>query len=171
LEKLSSKGEPQIDGAGILTTEMDKADQSNRTAIAFMRGQVDGQNKARFAESLAELKRRELQGADIKIADYIAQTYQEKMPCYAINHPTPHVLTQMYNQVAKLAGFVPAPSEMNAYDMGRATLPAGNGGLTPYCVEALDLAYPHESHWFSANNRITGEIARKWDRIHNLKAS
>jgi len=71
LEKLSSKGVPRIDGADILITEMNYAEQANQAAISFMRGQIDGQNKTRFQASLAEMKHREALGADVKIADYI----------------------------------------------------------------------------------------------------
>lgn len=164
LEKLSSKGVPRIDGADILTAEMDRIGHGPRAAIAFMRGKVDGQNQPRLQASLDEMKRREGLGADVQIADYIADTYRDRMPCYSINHPAPHVLFQMYNQVAKLLGFTPVPDTISHYDLGRATLPAGNGGLTPYCVEALGLNYDAEPHWFPATNKNAQDVARQWQK-------
>lgn len=164
LEKLSSKGVPRIDGDEILLAEMDRVGHAGRAAIAFMRGAVDMQNQTRFQTALNELKRREAMGADIQIADYIAQTYRDQMPCFSINHPTPHVLFEMYNQVAKLAGFAPVPDKISPYDMGRATLPAGNGGLTPYCVDALGLSYAPEVQWFSATNKNAQDLVRRWDK-------
>jgi len=164
LEKLSSKGVPRIDGADILIAEMDRLGHATRAALAFMRGQVDGQNQTRLTTSLAEMKKREALGADVLVADYIAQTYRERMPCYSINHPTPHVLIEMYNQVAKLAGFTPIPDQISPYDKGRATLPRSNGALTPYCVDALGLSYDAETHWFSAINKICHDVARNWKK-------
>lgn len=164
LEKLSSKGVPRIDGADILLAEMDRVGHASRAALAFMRGTVDMQNQTRLDAALAELKRREAMGADITIADYIAQTYRDQMPCFSINHPTPHVLFEMYNQVAKLAGFAPVPKTISPYDMGRATLPAGNGGLTPYCVAALGLSYGPEAQWFSATNKNAQDLVRHWNK-------
>lgn len=163
LEKLSSKGRPRIDGEDVLRAEMDRTGHGPRAAIAFMRGQVSGQNVARFQAALDEMRRREGLGADVRIADYIEATYREWMPCFAVNHPTPHVLFEMYNQVARLAGFTQISVErLTPYDIGRATLPAGNGGLTPYCVEELGLSYSAETHWFSSTNRLAQEIARRW---------
>lgn len=171
LEKLSSKGVPRIDGADILLREMDRLGHGMRGAVAFMKGQVDAQNDARFKSALSEIKRREGFGADVEIADYIEETYRDQMPCFSINHPTPHVLFEMYDQVAKLAGFTPIPKDVCAYDLGRATLPAGNGGLTPYCVGELGLNYASETQWFSSTNKIATEIARAWDRQHASKVT
>ena len=164
LEKLSSKGKPFIDGEDVLRAEMDRIGSGPRAAVSFMRGQVDGQNQTRLQAALAEMKRREGLGADIKIADYIADSYQDRMPCYAINHPAPHVLFEMYAQVAKLAGFAPLPDSISPYDLGRAVLPRGNGGLTPYCVDALGLNYAAETHWFSAINKSCHDIAKAWEK-------
>jgi hypothetical protein len=166
LEKLSSKGVPRIDGEDVLRAEMARLGSGPRGAISFMRGRVPGQNQTRLQASLDEMRRREGLGADVKIADYIADSYRDQMPCYAINHPAPHVLFKMYDQVAKLAGFPPVPATISPYDMGRAALPRGNGGLTPYCVAELGLNYAPDSHWFSAINGICNEVARAWDREH-----
>lgn len=164
LEKLSSKGVPRIDGAEIFLAEIDRVGHANRAVLGLMQGAVDMQNKSRFEASLDELRRREAMGADIQIADYIAQTYQDHMPCFSINHPTPHVLFAMYAQVAKLAGFAPLPEKLSPYDLGRAALPAGNGGLTPYCVDALGLSYGAEPHWFSATHKNAQDLARRWTK-------
>jgi len=141
LEKLSSKGVPVIDGESVLRAEMDKRGEGARTALALTRGQVDGQNEIRFKSALSELQRREEMGADVSVADYIDATYIERMPCYSVNHPAPHT----------------------EYDIGRATLPAGTGGLSPYCVDALGLKYGPDTHWFSQTNRLAREVAKKWE--------
>ncbi len=165
LEKLSSKGVARIDGEDIVRAEMDRLGHGPRGAISFVKGLVDGQNQSRMRESLAEMKRREAMGSAVFIADYIENTYHERMPCYSINHPTPHVLFEMYNQVSALAGFKKIDVDnVSHYDLGRATLPGGNGGLTPYCVDALGLNYGPETQWFAPTNKLALEIGKRWTK-------
>ena len=161
LEKVSSKGKPWIDGADVLLNAA-KDIPPQKVLLNFQRGLIDGQNQKRFAESLDNLRTRESNGSSVFISDYIRNTYKSRLPCFSINHPTPHVLIELYNQVAKIAGFDKVIDQnMSEYDMGRATLPAGTGALSPYCVEALGLQYSHDSHWFSKESSIANIVLKR----------
>jgi hypothetical protein len=160
LEKLSSKGKPYIDGKEILVAAMAKAGLK-RGLLDFQNGRIDGQNKQRLTASLAEMHRREALGADVFAASYIEETYRERLPCYSINHPAPHVLFHLYNQIAKMAGFhIIDEKTISNYDYARAVLPLGTSGLTPYCVDALDLKYAHDPHWLSKEAVICKQIIK-----------
>lgn len=160
LERLSSKGIERMFGADIVLEELAKAGP-NKAAINYMRGEVSGQNLPRFAAALDEMRAREAAGSHVFIADFIADTFRDHMPCYSINHPSPHVLFEMYNQIAALADFTPIDVDsVTPYDLGRATLPQGHCALTPYCVAELGLHYGPEPHWFATNNRMAQAVIR-----------
>ncbi len=154
MEKLASKGSARVDGGGCFIDALKKyGDVQARSK--YLSGEIDAQNQIRLDASLAEMQRRENLGADIEIAEYIRQTYQERLPCYAINHPTPHVLVHVYNQIAALAGFEKCDlGTMTKVQAGRSVLPRGTGAISPYCVEALGLEYVHDDHWFGNLNQI-----------------
>lgn len=163
MEKIASKGELRIQGADLLRAEASRVG-IRRAVINYMDGAVDGENVARFTASLDEMRRREATGADVRIADYIADTYKETIPCYAIHHPAAHVLVEMYNQIAAQAEFTPLDFDaLSQADIGRATLPQGITALTPYCADALGLYYEHEPHWYATTSRLCKELQVAWE--------
>lgn len=170
MEKNTSKGNVRVDGAKYLVSALD-THAKGKALNMYLTGEIDTENGARLAASLGEMERRESLGADVCVADYVRQTYQERLPCYSINHPTPHVLQHVYNQIASLAGFKKADlAAMSHRDRGRKVLPDGIGALTPYCVEALNLQYTHPDHWFSRLNSASQYVATQHAakrEIHN----
>lgn len=158
IERYASKGVNKFDGADIVLDEV-KREGPGKAALNYMKGQVPGQNLERFMRSLDELRSRENQGADVKVADYITDTFRDQMPCQSINHPSPHVLFEMYNQIADIAGFaqIDVPN-LPPYEIGRSTLPQGHCALSPYCVDELGLNYGPETHWFATTNRLVRDV-------------
>ncbi len=160
IERIASKGVNRIDGADIVLDEVKRVGPS-KAALNYMRGEVVGQNRQRFEASLDTLRSKEHAGADVKIADFIAENYQGRVPCFSINHPAPYVLFEMYNQIAAMADLHPIDeSKVSSYDLGRSTLPQGHCALSPYCVDELNLSYGAETHWFATTNRLVQEVIR-----------
>ncbi len=160
IERYASKGVQRIDGSDIVLDEVKRV--GHREAVLnYMKGQVKGRNLERFTRSLEELRNRESRGADIKIADYISDTFRDRVPCQSINHPAPHVLFEMYNQIADIAGFTKIDAAtLPPYEIGRSTLPQGHCALSPYCVEELGLNYGAETHWFATMNRLVRDVVQ-----------
>lgn len=154
MEKLASKGNPKVDGGKYFTDALNEYGEV-QARLKYLVGDIKTENDVRLNASLEEMERRERLGADVKLADYVRQTYRERLPNYSINHPAPHVLVHAYNQIAVLAGFSNISIEtMTDIQIGRATLPKGTGSLSPYCVETLGLGYSHSTHWFGDLNKI-----------------
>lgn len=154
MEKLASKGDSRVDGSQYFTDALTEYGEV-QARVKYLSGDIKTENDVRLNASLTEMERREELGADVKLADYVRQTYREKLPSYSINHPAPHVLIHAYNQIAALAGFPNVCLEtMTDFQIGRATLPNGTGSLSPYCVETLGLDYAHSTHWFGDLNKI-----------------
>ncbi len=154
LEVVSSKGVNRVQGMEHLVGPMAERPRG-QVVQRFLQNEYDMKVGERFRRSVDEMRYRENQGADVKIADYIADTHRERPVAYAINHPLPHVLDHMYAQLTALLGAKRVPyEERGHFDSGRLHLPLANRAFTPWVVEELGLEYPHDTHWYSSSVKL-----------------
>ena len=144
-EMFSLNGKNMFFGADNLIAEAQQTsfeDMSKR----FYQGDLQTDQRARFENSIAELK--ESEETTIKISDFIASHYQEFPMAAAIAHPTPNVVRELLLRLVRHIDIETHYADVfDTFQMGRLALPLGNRAFTPFDVEALGLNYPFDIDW------------------------
>lgn len=154
LEKISSKGTSIICGADELKRS-ELWPHKTKLLNAFIRGEIDMRVTERFSESLTRIADTEVKWCDVVISDYINETYRDKPLLYAINHPTQHVLFELWSRVAVALNIVPDQARFNdPITWAKRALGAADRSLTPYDVSAHGLNFRENDHWFGQAARL-----------------
>ncbi|MDG1376052.1 MAG: hypothetical protein P8P56_03325 [Yoonia sp.] len=140
-----------INGQNTFFGEADLVEAAKATSFEdmtkrFFRGELQTDTQARLDESLRVLAASEQD--TIKISDFIAENYQNFPVAFAVAHPAPPVIAELFVRlVAKLDLGAYYDHDLDAYQIGRLALPLGNRAFTPYDVETLGLKYPFDLDW------------------------
>lgn len=144
-EMFSINGRNTFFGANDLV-EAAKATSFGEMTQRFYRGELRTDTQARLDESLRVLAASETD--TVKISDFVAENYQNFPVAYAIAHPAPPVIAELFVRlVAQLDLGAYYDHNLDIYQTGRLALPLGNRAFTPYDVETLGLKYPHDIDW------------------------
>lgn len=112
----------------------------------FYAGQLQTGQRSRLDQSLATLAASEED--TVQISDFITNNFQNSPAAYAIAHPAPSVITELFIRlVARLELTKHYDVNLEPYQIGRLALPLGNRAFTPYDVDILELAYPYDIDW------------------------
>lgn len=103
LEIIASKGKSVIHGA-----EQILRGQEGRKPVKIFKdyynGEIDMECEARVLGSIERIAQKEAEDCDIKIADYLSATWRQQPTLYGINHPTQHVVFEMFKRVCEKVG-------------------------------------------------------------------
>ena len=159
LEIVASKGKSVIRGAEAIVAAW-QGRKTIKVLEDYVAGRIDMGNAARVTASLTKLAANEAAHCDIVISDYIAGTLRSQPALWAINHPTQHILFEMFRRLCDHVGWrYDAGFRDNLVAWDQRALPKSTRALSPYDVDALRLSYPHDTHWFGqANKMITQAI-------------
>lgn len=71
-----------------------------------------------FADVIRRFREKEIRW-DIKVVDYILETYKQKQPFYDLYHPTDHILIYIARQILNILGIGARASDVSASTMNR----------------------------------------------------
>ncbi len=154
LELIGSKGQSLIRGADQLL-----AGQEGRKPIHILQdlfaNKIDMQCEQRVLSSLDKIKEKEDAHCTLTISDYLMDTWRNQPTLYGMNHPTQHVVFEMYRRVCDHIGWTfDAELQKDPIEWGRRALPQGVRVQTPHDVNALGLQYPGDTHWYGLGNKL-----------------
>ena len=169
LEIIASKGASVIKGADQVL-----AGQDGRKLIHIFNdycdGKIDMQGAARVQSSLQKMAEKEGRGCNLRISDYLAQTWQEKPTLYGINHPTQHVVFELQRRLCDYLNWdFDADLANDPVAWGRRALPQSQRALTPVDAEVLGLKYPCDTHWYGQGYKLV-QLAIKAQEKRDLAA-
>lgn len=148
LEAVASKGKSVIRGMQQLLR-----DHEGRKPIRifedYCAGRIDMEAEDRILSSIAKIAEKEIAHCDIAISDYLSETWRKQPTLYGINHPTQHVLFEMFRRICEHVGWKYDPTHKDdPIVWGRRALPCGTRSLTPLDAQRLGLAYSADTHWY-----------------------
>lgn len=144
-EMFSINGQNTFFGETVLV-EAAKATSFDEMTERFYRGELQTDTQVRLDESLRVLAASETD--TIKISDFISENYQNFPVAYAVAHPAPPVIAELFVRlVQRLEMGRYYDHDLDIYQTGRLALPLGNRAFTPYDVETLGLKYPCDIDW------------------------
>ena len=112
----------------------------------FYSGQLQTDQATRLQQSFDDLAVSEKN--TIKISDFLIENYQKFPITYAMAHPTPRVIAEIFFRLVAQMGIADQfDRNLDQYSMGRLALPVGNRAFTPYDVETLGLKYAFDIDW------------------------
>ena len=154
LEIIASKGRSVIKGAVQLLRG-----QEGRNPVKifedYCTGRIDMENDARVQSSIAKIRKKEQETCDIVIADYIAETLTRQPTVYGINHPTQHVVFEVFARLCKHLDWAYDPAHKDdPVVWGRRALPASQRALTPSDARVLGLSYGCDTHWYGQGHKL-----------------
>lgn len=154
LEIIASKGRTVIKGADLLLEG-----QQGRKMIHlfedYCRGRIDMQGPARVRASLNKMAEKEALDCDLTISDYLEEHWQSQPTVYGINHPTQHVLFEMFHRLCRLVGWHYDPShKTDPVVWGRRAFTLSTRAITPHDAEVLGLAYGPDTHWYGSAYKL-----------------
>lgn len=154
LEKISSKGQSVIRGAEHLQASDLWPD---RIALikSFTQGDIDMKQKERLSASLARISGAEDKFCDVGISDYLWETYTSRPSQYALNHPTQHVMFELFDRLMRHLDITPDPERRaDPLIWAKRALPVNDRSLTPYDVSVHGLSYSADDHWYPRAIRL-----------------
>lgn len=165
LEVVASKGRTVIKGADILLR-----DQEGRRALHIVQdlceGKIDMMNAERINASLAKLAQKERNNTNITISDYIAETILALPTLYGINHPSQHVVFELFRRLCSHIGWDYDPDHKNdPVVWGRRALPASQRAFTPMDAARLGTRYTCDPHWYGQLYKMVN-LAMKANEKH-----
>jgi len=147
LEIIGSKGRTVVKGAA----EALAGQEGRKAAHVFddlCRGRIDLRNAHRVQASLARLAEKEAT-CDIRISDYLAETWRRRPMLYGINHPTQHIVFEQFRRLCTHVGWAYDPATAaDPVIWGKRALPSAQRAFMPSDVAALGLDYPADPHWY-----------------------
>lgn len=154
LEIIPSKGRSVIKGAAQLLRG-----QEGRNPVKifedYCTGRIDMENVQRVQSSIAKIREKERKTCDIAIADYLAETLTLQPTVYGINHPTQHVVFEMFARLCAHLGWNYDPAHKDdPVVWGRRALPSSQRALTPNDTRVLGLRYACDSHWYGQGHKL-----------------
>ena len=170
LEIVASKGRSVVKGADLLIAQ-GRGQDAFRIMKDYVAGHIDLDNAGRLRASLDRLAAKEAAQCDIAISDYIAGTWADRPAQWGINHPTQHILFEMFRRLCLHLdlpfdpGFCADPIEM-----GRRALPMSTRSFSPIDVAALGLSYDCDPHWFGQTGKLIGLALKHHQRAQDTAA-
>ena len=160
LEIVGSKGRTVIKGAEHLT-----AGQDGRRALHVFQdlcaGKIDLHNRARVTASIARMAQKEAESGGVRIADYLAATWDEAPLVYGINHPTQRVVFELFRRVCDVVGWTYDPKVAeDPVVWGRRALPASTRAFTPVDAAGLGVKYGPDTHWYAAAHKLVEQAMK-----------
>ncbi len=154
LEIVASKGKSVVKGADLLAWGQEGRRDLN-VFNDYCSGAIDMRNAARIELSLMKMAEKEKANCDITISDYIRETYRDQMPVYGINHPTQHVVFELFRRLCQRVGWTYDPAiAQDPIIWGKRALPASQRALTPMDVDRLGLRYGPDPHWYGQAHKL-----------------
>ncbi|WP_372887177.1 WcbI family polysaccharide biosynthesis putative acetyltransferase [Shimia sp.] len=154
LEIVASKGRSVIKGAELIL-EGQEGRKPVQIFEDYCRGRIDMQNQARIDMSLAKMAEKEAQGCDLKISDYIAETYRERPSFFGINHPAQHIVFELFRRLCGELDLKFDPGIMNdPVAWGRRALPSSQRAFTPVDAEVLGTKYDCDPQWYGQGYKL-----------------
>lgn len=154
LEIIASKGKSVIKGAAQLLRG-----QEGRNPVKifedYCMGRIDMENVARVQSSIAKIREKEQETCDIAISDYLAETLTIQPTVYGINHPTQHVVFEMFARLCRHLGWTYDPGhKKDPIVWARRALPSSQRALTPVDAGVLGLKYGYDTHWYGQGHKL-----------------
>ena len=164
LEIIASKGKSVVKGAEILLQGQD-----GRKPIHIFQdlcdGKIDMQNFERIDASLRKTAAKEDTACDIRISDYLAETILERPTLYGINHPTQHVVFEMFRRLCAHLGWQYDPHHQDCPVVwGRRALPAAQRAFTPMDAARLGTRYDCDAHWYGQAHKMVNLAIKAEER-------
>tara|TARA_R110002072_G_scaffold57212_1_gene147350 strand:- start:2381 stop:3172 length:792 start_codon:yes stop_codon:yes gene_type:complete len=154
LELIGSKGTAIIRGSEQLLRGQEGRKPINILQDYFA-NKIDMECEARVLSSLEKIKQKEAAHCTLTISDYLEETWRKQPTVYGMNHPTQHVVFEMYRRVCDHIGWKFDPElQKDPIEWGRRALPFGIRVQTPHDVKALKLEYPGDTHWYGNGNML-----------------
>jgi Polysaccharide biosynthesis enzyme WcbI len=148
LEIIGSKGRSVIKGADQLLRGQDGRKPA-QVFEDYARGLIDMENKARVTLSLARMAEKEAADCDLTISDYIRDTYRHEPALFGINHPTQHIVFELFRRLCDKVDWKYDPAiTRDPVVLGKRALPQAQRAFTPVDVDALSLRYGPDTHWY-----------------------
>lgn len=155
----SSDGGTVIHGLDALLSDGEVED---RAALVqrFVRGEIDMQQTARLAASLATLRGLEDTQCDVRVSGVVAENLREMPVMYGVASPTQSVLFRAFERLCDYLGIDPDPTmSWDRVFAASLALPMGLRSFTPWDVKAHALPYEPDSHWYPQAQKL---VNRAW---------
>jgi len=171
LEIIASKGRSVIKGAAQLLRA-----QEGRNPVKIFEdyclGRIDMENALRVQSSIAKIREKEQGTCDITIADFIAETLTRQPTVYGINHPTQHVVFEMFARLCAHLGWRYDPAHKDdPVVWGRRALPSSQRALTPNDARVLGLSYACDTHWYGQGHKLMKLALKERDMAARIDAA
>ncbi|MBE0413045.1 WcbI family polysaccharide biosynthesis putative acetyltransferase [Yoonia sp.] len=163
LEIVASKGKSVIRGMQELMHDQE-ARKPIRIFEDYCSGRIDMKSEQRIFSSLEKMAAKESAHCSIVISDYLAETWRKQPTLYGINHPTQHVIFEMFRRICERVGWKYDPNHKNdPIVWGRRALPSGTRSLTPFDAKRLRLGYQADPHWYGQAYKLVNLAVKACD--------
>lgn len=160
LEIIGSKGKEVIKGQEHIINAWDGRKPS-KVFEDYCEGRIEMHGEARVLSSISKMAEKEQADCDIRLSDYIEETWRKQPTLYGINHPTQHVLFEAFRRLCSHVGWDYDPGHKdNPVAWGRRALPNSPRSLTPYDAKALELKYSCDTHWYGNAHKMIMQIVK-----------
>lgn len=113
----------------------------------YTRGEIDLRIAERQAECIAELRRRETE-TDIRVADFIEETYRDQRLFLTIHHPSTALFLETVRQLERMTDLPIDHTRIDPdADPNLARLPTGKTPISPHDAEVMGYRFPHDPRW------------------------